>query len=452
MDGGLVKQTPQLGLERLQQALRMAPFSRTAGRVVEVKGLLVHAELPSAAMGAVCEVGDGTLCEIVGFQGQRALLMPLEDVTGIEFGAPVRGKTDALCVPVGPVMMGRVVDALGRPIDGGPKIEARATRSLLAQPPTPMSRPPIRQPLRTGVRVIDGLCTLGKGQRIAITAGAGVGKSTLLAMLARHVDADATVVCLVGERGREVREFIEESLGPEGLERSVVVVATSDASPAVQLKAALAATTMAEALRDEGRDVLLVLDSLTRLAHAQRLIGLSAGEPPTTRGYTPSVFALLPRLLERAGPGSHGGSITGLYTVLVEADDPNDPVSDAVRGIVDGHLLLSRDLAHRGHFPAVDVLGSLSRLMNRVASSEHMEAAARFRSVLTTWRDNEELVRLGVYNRGSSPAVDHAVSAIEWMDRFTRQRPGDNDHATDLVAALRQATDPPGSGERARSG
>jgi len=347
--------------------------------------------------------------------------MPLDATDGVAFGAKVSTLDDAISVNVCDDLLGRVLDGLGRPMDGGAPIPPTHRRRITSEAPAAMRRALISRPIATGVRVIDGLLTLGRGQRISIMAGSGVGKSTLLGMLARNMQADVNVVCLIGERGREVREFIEHSLGPEGMARSVVVVVTSEQSPALQVKGAFLATTLAEYFRDQGKDVLLMMDSITRLALAQRQIGLAAGEPPTTRGFTPSVFALMPRLLERAGAGAEGGSITGIYTVLIEGDDVHDPVGDAVRGIVDGHIVLSRRLASHGHYPAVDVLSSLSRLMDRVVTPNHRKAASRTRDLMATWEENEELIRLGAYRKGSSAAVDEALEKLPRIKEFLKQ-------------------------------
>lgn len=431
--------TPRLRMPELARAVEQTPLRRVVGRVVQVVGPVVTAEMPGATVDALCYIG-GKPFEIVGFTGHRATLIAL-DGGAVSHGAPVELSQDVLKVGVGPSLIGRVLDGLGRPIDGGPPLYPDAMRRVNSEAPDPMQRTMINEPLQTGVRAIDSLCTLGKGQRIIISAGSGVGKSTLLGMLARQVHVDVNVVCLVGERGREVREFLDRSLGEEGLKRSVVVVATSDRSPSLLIKSALTATTIAESFRDQGKDVLLMMDSLTRLAHAQRQVGLAAGEPPTTRGYTPSVFSLLPRVLERAGPGTGRGSITGIYTVLVEADDHNDPVADATRGIVDGHLVLSRDLANRNHFPAIDVLGSLSRLMPHLTSEAHQARAGQLRNLMAVWRDNEELVRLGAYRAGSSPEVDRALRANGLMQEFLRQRPDQGSPFEETLAGLERVTD-----------
>lgn len=413
---------PRLDLSGLGAALDEAVLHRVRGRLVQAVGPLLEADVPGATLGSVWSVEPDVVCEVVGFRGPRALLMPLETTDGVAYGASVRHVSDAISVGVGPELLGRVLDGLGRPIDGKPAPQLATRRKVIGAAPPPMRRHLITEALPTGVRVLDGLLTLGVGQRMAIMAGSGVGKSTLLGMIARNVRVDINVICLVGERGREVREFLETSLGAEGLARSVLVVATSEQSPALQVKAPFLATTIAEAFRDAGMNVLLMVDSLTRLALAQRQIGLAAGEPPTTRGFTPSVFSLLPRLLERAGPGEHGTSITGLYTVLVEGDDVNDPIGDAVRGILDGHIVLSRRLASHNHFPAVDVLASLSRLMDRVVKPQHRAIAARCRDLLATWAENEELIRLGAYRKGTSPQVDEAIDRMPHVDAFLRQR------------------------------
>ncbi len=421
-----------LGIDALRLGLSRAPLRRATGRVVEMVGPVIEAELPGATTGRLCRVGSN-LAEIVGFRSGRALLMPLDRMEGVSYGAVIEGLDMTLTAPVGPDLIGRVVDGLGEPLDGGPSLSHCPRRAVTLQAPNPMRRALVSEPIETGVRVIDGLCLLGRGQRISITSGSGVGKSTLLGMLARHVDAEVIVICMVGERGREVREFVESNLGPEGLARSVVVVATSDRSPALQVKAPSVATTIAEFFREQGKDVLLLVDSLTRLALAQRQIGLAAGEPPTTRGYTPSVFAILPPLLERAGPGIGAGCITAIYTVLVEGDDHNDPIADAVRGIVDGHLVLSRDLANIGQYPPVDVLGSLSRLMGRIAAPDHIANANRLRRMLAVWRENEELIRLGAYREGTDPEVDQAIAAYGTICAILAQPP---DERTDLATTL----------------
>lgn len=426
-------------LDELTARLARARLKQVKGRLLHAVGPLLEAEVPGAVVGGLCKVGGTCLSEVVGFKERRALLMPLEPTDGIGFGAEVVWQDDAITVTVGEELLGRVLDGLGHPIDGLAPLTSRTRRAVTAAAPDPLRRTLIADPLPTGVRVLDGLLTLGRGQRISIMAGSGVGKSTLLGMIARNVEADVNVVCLIGERGREVREFVELNLGPEGLAKSVLVVVTSEQSPALQVKGAFLAQTIAEWFRDQGKDVLVLMDSVTRLAQAQRQIGLAAGEPPTRGGFTPSVFSVLPALLERAGPGAAGGSITGIYTVLVDGDDINDPIGDAVRGIVDGHVVLSRQLASHGQYPAVDVLASLSRLMSRVASKEHRDAAGRFRDLLATWRENEELVRLGAYRKGTSPAVDEAVDRQSALRAFVCQGVDDAVPLTETVRQLKMA-------------
>lgn len=425
-----------IDLRRLRDAVAAAPLARVQGRVTQVVGPLLEAELPGARLGAMCTVAGDRPCEVVGFKGERALLSPLGSVLGIAHGELVEVSDEALLVPVGHELLGRVIDPLGRPIDGRPLVPARR-RPIVGEAPPSMARDLISEPLPTGVRLIDGAMPLAKGQRVSIAAGSGVGKSTLLGMLARFVECDVVVVCLVGERGREVREFVEDNLGPEGLARAVVVVATSDQPAAVQVKAPLAATTIAESFRDEGLSVLLLCDSLTRLALAQRQIGLAAGEPPTTKGYTPSVFAALAPLLERAGPGTNGGTISAIYTVLVEGDDVNDPIGDAVRGIVDGHVVLSRAIASKGHYPAIDLLNSLSRVAGRVAEPGHLAAATRYRRLLATYLENEELVRLGAYRAGANAEVDEALQRYPALSAWAQQDPAERIAPEVSVAQLR---------------
>ena len=410
-------------LAALKQRIQTASLARVHGQLKAVNGPLLRASLPGARMGTRARVGN-VRCEVVGIEGSDCHLLPLDSVDGLTIGAPVSLEYGRLRVPVGPALIGRIVDPMGQPMDGGPPIEGVRV-PIHASAPDPLTRPNIDRPLWTGVRAIDGLLTLGRGQRMAILAGSGVGKSTLLGMLAAQVECDVNVICLVGERGREVREFVDDILGPEGLARSVVVVATSDTSAGLQVKAPLVATAIAEAFRALGKHVLLMMDSLTRLALAQRQIGLAAGEPPTTRGFPPSVFAMLPTLLERAGTAPGGGTITGVYTVLVEGDDIHDPIGDAVRGIADGHIVLSRDLANAGHFPAIDALGSVSRVMGRVVDDAHTANARQMRALMATWAENEELVRLGAYTRGASAEIDRAIDRQPAVRAFLRQGASD---------------------------
>jgi len=400
-------------VEVLRSQVRHTPSVQRVGAVTGVAGLIIESEGPNVGLGEICIVRSprtefNVRAEVVGFREHRVLLMPLGDTAGLHVGCEVAASDRPPLPRPGPELLGRVLDALGRPFDGlGLLPVDRTERS--AQPPHPLRRQRIREPLTTGVRVLDTFTPLGRGQRLGLFAGSGVGKSTLLGMIARGCTADVVVVALVGERGREVREFLEKDLGAEGLKRSVVVVATSDTPAPLRLRAAFTATAIAEAYRDQGKHVMLLMDSVTRFAMAQREIGLAVGEPPATRGYTPSVFGLLPRLLERSG-AAETGTITGLYTVLVEGDDMNEPVADAVRGILDGHLVLSRQLAHFNHYPAVDVLESVSRLVRDVCTPEEVELAARAREHLALYRKNEDLVSIGAYQKGANAGLDRAVA------------------------------------------
>ncbi len=395
------------------------------GRVRRVVGLVVEAEGPSVSVGGLCEIevqnGKSILAEVVGFREERVLLIPLGDPRGIEPGSKVFLRSEQ-GVPVGEALLGRVLDALGEPLDQRPLPSLPACYPLYADPLKPLERARIQEPLDVGVRAINALITVGKGQRVAIMAGSGVGKSTLLGMMARHTKADVNVIALIGERGREVREFLERDLGEEGLSRSVVVVATSDQPPPLRIRGAYLAMAIAEYFRDQGADVLVMMDSLTRFCMAGREVGLAVGEPPTARGYTPSVFAALPKLLERAGAKVDGGSITGFYTVLVEGDDFNEPVADAVRSIVDGHIVLTRELAHQGHYPAIDVLQSVSRVMRDIVSPEQVEAARKLVGLLAVYHRAEDLINIGAYVRGSNPEIDRALEKIGAIKAFLSQR------------------------------
>ncbi|WP_148575483.1 FliI/YscN family ATPase [Nocardioides caldifontis] len=395
---------------------------RVLGTVVELLGLHVLVRGVDAAVGDVVEVLAPTpvFAEVAASGPDGLVCLPTGATTGLRTGMHVRGTGGPLAVPVGRELLGRVLDGLGRPMDGGPSLDALPRVSVENTAPPALSRARIDRQLGLGVRALDSLVPCGRGQRVAIMAGSGVGKSTLLSMIARGTEASLSVIALVGERGREVREFIENDLGPEGLARSVVVVATSDAPPVERLRAAFVATRIAEHFRDEGEDVVLMMDSLTRVAMAQREVGLSAGEPPATRGYPPSVFALLPRLLERAG-NSDVGSITGLYTVLVEGDDMQDPIGDTVRSILDGHVVLSRRLATSGHYPSIDVLESVSRVTSAVTTPEQRAAATQLRRLLAAHRDVKELVEIGAYAAGSDPTADRALALMPQIDGFLRQ-------------------------------
>jgi len=395
------------------------------GKVTQVVGLVIESAGPAVSIGRLCRVENNDsdekmLAEVVGFRDNRILLMPLGPISGITPGAIVTSTADSLRVPVGPELVGRVIGGLGQPIDGKGPILTSVTRSLVSDPVPALKRRRITEPLRTGIKAVDIMATVGKGQRLGIFAGSGVGKSVMLGMMARGSSADVNVVALVGERGREVREFIERDLGPEGMKRSVVVAVTSDQPALIRIKGAMVATALAEHFRDQGADVMLLMDSLTRIAMAQREIGIAVGEPPTTRGYTPSVFALLPRLLERAG-STEKGSVTGLYAVLVEGDDFNEPVSDAVRSILDGHVSLSRKLASRNQYPAVDVLDSISRLAKDVCTKEEIMLSGKVKELVSVYREAEDLINIGAYVKGSNPRIDTAISKIDDINRFFSQ-------------------------------
>lgn len=393
------------------------------GRVVSVVGLTVRLALPGARLGDIAKVqrqGRPVLVEVVGFDGEGVIGVALGDLTGVGPDDPVESTGGGLTVGVGAQLLGRVLDGFGMPLDGEPLPEGLRQVAVDVSPPNALDRPMIEQPLPTGIRAIDGLMTLGVGQRVGLFAGSGVGKSTLLGAIARGASVDVVVVALVGERGREVMEFLEHAMGPVGRGRSVVVVATSDASALERLRAAQVATAIAEAFRDEGKSVMLLVDSITRVARAQREVGLSAGEPPARRGYPPSVFALLPRLLERTGRAPLG-SITAIYTVLVEGADMDEPIADEVRGILDGHVVLSRALAARGHFPAIDVVQSLSRVMPRIVDDAHRRAALHIRKSIAVYEEKRDLIILGAYSKGSDPAVDRAVAEQPALERFLTQ-------------------------------
>jgi len=406
--------------DQLEHIIPTALVGTVAGTV----GMTITATGFPAPLGAMAEVhretGAPLLAEVIGFRDEMTILYPFSELCGVRHGNRIRLARTTRWLRAGEGLLGRVVDAAGNAVDGKPQPALADRVSFHGAPPHPCHRPRIDRPLATGVRAIDGLLTCGKGQRMGVFSGSGVGKSVLLGMMARYTVADVIVIALVGERGREVNEFIQRDLGPKGLAKSVVVVATSNEPALVRVQAASTATAIAEYFRDQGKDVLLLMDSLTRFAFAQREIGLAAGEPPTTRGYPPSVFALLPRLVERAGR-SPRGSITAFYAVLVEADDPNEPVSDAVRGLLDGHTWLSRDLASRGQYPAIDVLGSLSRLMPEVTDEEHRRAAFALRELLGAYRDHEDLISIGAYRQGSNRTVDLAIAMMEEIRRYLRQ-------------------------------
>jgi len=416
----------EIDFEKYHRAVEHADLVKVIGKVIQSVGLIIEAQVQGVSVGDLCMISLGkgdheTFAEVVGFREGRVLLMPLGTTSGISPGSPVFAAGHPLKVKVGQMLLGRVLGGLGEPIDDkGPITGYPLENSLDAEPPDPVKRPRVTEVLRVGIRAIDGLLTCGRGQRIGIFAGSGVGKSTLMGMIARNAEADVNVISLIGERGREVRDFIEESLGEEGLKKSVVVVATSDQPPLIRLKGAFVATAIAEYFRDLGLKVILMMDSVTRFAMAQREIGLATGEPPTTRGYTPSVFALLPRLMERSGT-SEKGSITAFYTILVEGDDFNEPIADQSRSILDGHIILSRDLAAKNHYPAINVPQSVSRLMTNLVSDEHRDAAAKLREVLARYSEAEDLINIGAYVKGSNPKIDYATSKIDEVNEFLKQ-------------------------------
>ncbi len=427
----------RLSLAPYLAEVERAPAMRWTGEVTQVVGLLVESRGPAAAIGDFCEIetagGRRIRAQVIGFRNGRVLSMPLEEIDGLQLGDTLAARAEDARVEVGPGLLGRILDGFGKPMDGGPPIEAQEAYRLHGSPVSPLSREHITEPLVTGIRAIDGLLPCGKGQRIGIFGGSGVGKSTLLGSMSRHNSADVTVIAMIGERNREVRGFLENELGPEGRERSVVVCATSERPAPLRVRACLVALAVAEYFRDQGASVLLVMDSVTRLAMAQREIGLAAGEPPSQKGYTPSVFNLLPKVLERAG-NFERGSITGFFTVLVEGDDFNEPICDAVRGILDGHFILSRQLAGQGHYPAIDILHSVSRLTSAVAGAAQQEAARKMRQALAAYRDSEDLIQLGAYVAGSNPSLDASIRLRPELLAFLRQ---DHTATTALDETLR---------------
>lgn len=417
--------------------LKEKTYFKKLGKVVKIVGLTIESVGPDAKLNDLCMIMSGDkeehtiMAEVVGFRDNRVLLMPYDKVEGVGIGSVVENLGNTLMVPVGDELLGKTLDGLGRSLNGETILTAQSY-PVEANPPDPMEREIIKDVLPLGVKAVDGLITIGKGQRIGIFAGSGVGKSTLLGMFARNTKADINVIALIGERGREVREFIERDLGEEGMRRSVVVVATSDKPALIRNKAAKTATAIAEYFRAQGKDVLLMMDSLTRFSMAQREIGLASGEPPVTRGYPPSVYSEMPKLLERAGM-SEQGSITGLYTVLVDGDDFNEPITDTARSILDGHIMLSRKLAHMNHYPAIDVLQSISRCMSQVAEKEHKKLAGKLRNTLSTYNEAEDLINIGAYKEGSNKNIDYAISKIDEVNDFLCQ---DVDEKTDFEQML----------------
>lgn len=428
-------------INKIRQSLKQKTIVEKSGKITQVVGMVIESEGPKVPIGEVCILKDKkgnivTRTEIVGFKDNNKILsMVLGNTENISPGMEIVATGKPLTVNVGDGLLGRVIDGVGNPLDNLGPIEMTTSRSIYAEPPNPLNRKRISEPITTGVRAIDGLITFGKGQRVGIFAGSGVGKSTTIGMIARNSSADVNVISLIGERGREVREFIEKDLGKEGLERSIVVCATGDTPALLRIKSALLATSIAEYFRDKGLDVILMMDSVTRLAMAQREVGLTIGEPPTTKGYTPSVFSLMQKTMERAGT-SDVGSITGLYTVLVEGDDMNEPIADTARGILDGHIVLARKLASAGHFPAIDVLESISRVKNDVISSEQKSAAAKIIEMMAIYKDVEDLISVGAYKSGINPKVDKAIVMHEPIIDFLRQGIGEGEEFDNTLSKM----------------
>ena len=429
-----------LSLNKYHSCLDAACTIQANGKVTNIIGLVIEAQGPVSKLGTVCDIytkGDTNkiTAEVLGFRDNRVLMMPLEEIRGIGPGCQVVAKQHRAIVPVGPALLGRVIDGLGNPIDNKGPILAENEYPIYGAPINPLSRKRISQPLDLGIRAINGLLTVGCGQRIGIFSGSGVGKSVLLGMIARKTKADVNVIALIGERGRELNEFIEKELGDEGLKRSVIVVATSDHLPLIRMRGAFIATAIAEFFRDQGNHVNLMMDSVTRFAMAQREIGLALGEPPTTKGYTPSVFTLLPKLCERAGTSANRGTITGLYTVLVEGDDTNEPIADALRSILDGHINLTRDLAAQNHYPAIDVLTSISRVMDDIIDPDQRQYANKLKETMATYGKAEDLINIGAYVNGSNPKIDYAIEMIEKINDFLKQ---DIDQTTNFDDSISQ--------------
>lgn len=431
-----------LDQSELCKNIKMNNFYKTYGKIEQIVGMTVEASGISASIGDVCRMSSGVgdkfvLSEVVGFKDNKVLLMPYSDTDGIGYGSIVENTGEKLRINVSESLIGRAVDALGNPIDDKGPVETGSYYSINGVRSNPLERPPIAQPLEFGVKAIDGMLTIGKGQRMGIFAGSGVGKSTLMGMIARNIKADVNVIALVGERGREVMEFINRDLGPEGLARSVLVVATSDQPAMLRSKCALTATTIAEYFKDMGKDVLIMMDSLTRYCMAEREIGLSIGEPPVARGYTPSIYASLPKLLERCG-NFRTGSITGIFTVLVEGDDSNEPVSDTVRGIIDGHIMLSRKIAMKNHYPAIDVTASISRLMSEIASPEQKANASKIRRIMSLYQENADLISIGAYKSGTNPELDDAIARMQSINEFLQQPVNEKVDFEETVAIMNE--------------
>jgi flagellum-specific ATP synthase len=433
-----------LNMKRYRGTLESVKPVKLHGKVTQVVGLVIEGYCPDTSVGAICEIkpkgGDPIPAEVVGFRNNKTLLMPLGELRGVGLDSLISVRREKASMGVGPLMLGRVIDGLGNPIDDKGPVRVEEEYPIYAAPVNPMTRPPIRKPLDLGIRSINGLLTCGQGQRVGIMAGSGVGKSTLLGMIARYTEADVNVIALIGERGRELREFIEKDLQEQGLKKSVVVVATSDQPPLVRMRGAYIATTIAEYFQKQGKKVLLMMDSATRFAMAMREVGLAIGEPPTTKGYTPSVFAALPKLLERTG-NFPDGSITGLYTVLVEGDDFNEPISDAMRSILDGHIVLSRSLAARNIYPPIDILASASRVMADVAPREHLDLVGRFKETMATYRQSEDLINIGAYKTGSNPGIDYAITRYDGMVAYLKQAVQDPVSMAEAVQGLKRLFD-----------
>ncbi|MCL2669565.1 MAG: flagellar protein export ATPase FliI [Syntrophaceae bacterium] len=439
MNGSLGR---RIGLDRYYQILNQTNPIRIHGKVSEIVGLVVEGHGPVTSIGEICEIYPGGSdkplpAEVVGFKKGKVLLMPFQSIQGLAPGCKIASMGRKPSVGVGPGLLGRVIDGLGNPLDNKGPIAIENYYPIYADPINPLERGRISEVVDFGIRSINSMLTCGKGQRMGIFAGSGVGKSSLLAMMARNTNADVNVIGLIGERGREVREFLEKNLGEEGLARSVVVVAASDMHPLIRMRAAYVATSVSEYFRDQGKDVLLMVDSLTRFAMAQREIGLSVGEPPAQKGYTPSVFSLMPRLLERSGNLQDRGSVTGVYTILVEGDDFNEPISDSARSILDGHIALTRDLANKSHYPAVDVLQSVSRVMTDIVDDEHKELASKIIQILATYKKAEDLINIGAYVNGSNPAIDYAVAMIDQVNAFLIQRSDEKVNFEQTMAQMR---------------
>ncbi|CAH2029989.1 FliI/YscN family ATPase [Trichlorobacter ammonificans] len=435
----MLKRSVDMG-RYLRVAQNVNPI-RLHGKVTQVVGLVIEGYCPDTSVGAICEIrpqgGEAIPAEVVGFRDGKTLLMPLGELRGVGLDSLIAVRREKATLGVGPMLLGRVIDGLGNPIDEKGPLQLDEEYPIYAVPVNPMKRPPIRRPLDLGIRSINGLLTCGQGQRVGIMAGSGVGKSTLLGMIARYTEADVNVIALIGERGRELREFVEKDLQEQGLKKSVVVVATSDQPPLVRMRGAYLATAIAEYFKDTGKKVLLMMDSATRFAMAMREVGLAIGEPPTTKGYTPSVFAALPKLLERTGNFPEG-SITGLYTVLVEGDDFNEPISDAMRSILDGHIVLSRELAARNIYPPIDVMASASRVMTDVTDAAHQKLAGQFKETLAIYRQSEDLINIGAYKAGSNQGIDEAIRKIDAMISYQRQAVTDPVTLADSIAGLQQ--------------